>query len=358
MALVVHPRDGDLAIGTHGRGAYIIDDIRPLRALARNAHIAEADVHLFDAPPAIQHTRGMSGPFYFPGDTKYQGPNRPYGALLSYWVGAAAAQAVAADTGGAAPAAGAFMPGPQSGGRGPARIEILEGDSVIRTLRGPAKHGVNRIAWALERRGIPQPGAAPDAAEPAGPEVLPGRYGVRVRIGEHVAEGIVDVLQDPRTDRPVVAMRQNLEATTRGQRAVADLRRAIDRLERTQAALELYGKELKRWEAGDSATRAALLERTDTVKAHAKALLERLRLPRDTKGIVDDATVTSRLQEALGRATSTPDQPAPPRLEVLDWRLSAANALLQEIERFYDTDVASYREAVRAAGFELLAAEG
>ncbi|HEX6133505.1 MAG TPA: hypothetical protein VFZ24_06065 [Longimicrobiales bacterium] len=354
MALVVHPRDHDLAIGTHGRGAWIIDDIRPLRALARSPRISESGVHVFDIPPAIQHTRGISGPFYFPGDTRYQGPNRPYGALISYWVGREAAAAVAADTGAAAPAAGGFMPGPQSGGRGPARIEIVEGDSVIRTLRGPAKHGVNRIAWALERRGIPQPGAAADAPEPAGPEVLPGRYSVRVRIGDQVSEGVVDVLQDPRTDRPVVAMRQNLETVTRGQRAVADLRRAIDRLERTQSALELYGKELARWESADSATRASLIERTDSVKARVRALLERLRLPPDTKGIVDDTTVTSRLQEALGRATSTPDQPSPDRVQILEQAIARARDLLAEIDRFHATEVSAYRDAVRAAGFELL----
>jgi hypothetical protein len=231
---------------------------------------------------------------------------------------------------------------------------VLDGDSVIRALRGPAKHGVNRIAWALERRGIPQPGAAPDAAEPAGPEVLPGPYGVRVRIGEDVAEGIIDVLQDPRTDRPIVAMRQNLETVRSGQRTVADVRRAVDRLERTQSALELYGRELKRWEAGDSATRASLVERTDSVKSHATALLERLRLPSDTKGIVENTTLTSRLQQALGRATSTPDQPAPARVEVLERAISTAGDLLAEIERFYATEVSSYRDALRAAGFELL----
>ena len=356
MALVVHPRDGDLAIGTHGRGAYIIDDIRPLRALARNARIASERVHLFEIPPAIQHTRGISGPFYFPGDTKYQGPNRPYGALISYWISAAAAADAPADSAGAAAGGGGFMPAAQSGGRGPVRIEILEGDSVIRTLRGPAKAGVNRIAWALERRGIPQPGAAPDAPEPGGPEVLPGRYGVRVRLGDDVSEGSVEVLQDPRTSRNVVAMRQNLELVTRGQRTVAELRRAADRLQRTEAALALYEKELKRWEGADSATRATLTERTDSLQARTARLLGRLRLPDDTKGIVEDTTVMSRVQEALGRATSTPDQPALPRTEVLAWQTDAAEALLAEIDAFYATEVAAYREAVRNAGFELLGA--
>jgi photosystem II stability/assembly factor-like uncharacterized protein len=354
-ALVVHPRDHDLVIGTHGRGAWIIDDIRPLRALARDAAIRERRLHVFEMPAAIQHTRGMSGPFYFPGDTRYNGPNRPYGALISYWVSPAAAEAADSLPQGSAPQqGGGFMPGPTSGGSGPAKIEILEADSVIRTLRGPAKAGVNRITWALERRAIRPPGSRPDAPEPGGREVLPGRYAVRVTLGEDVAEGTLDVLQDPRTDRPVVAMRQNLETVLRGQQVVARLRTAQDRLERTHAALDLHARELNRWEAADSATRAQLIERTDSVKAHTNRYLDRLRLPPDTKGIVDDTTVTSRVNNALGRATSTPDAPAPGRIIELDWNIARADALIEEIDRFYATEVVAYRDALRSVGFDVL----
>jgi photosystem II stability/assembly factor-like uncharacterized protein len=354
-ALVVHPRDHDLVIGTHGRGAWIIDDIRPLRALARDARIRDRNLHLFEIPAAIQHTRGMTGPFYFPGDTRYMGPNRPYGALISYWVGAAAAaKADSLPQGSTSPQGGGFLPGASSGGSGPATIEILEGDSVIRTLHGPAKPGVNRIAWALERKGIPQPGAAPDAPEPGGPEVLPGQYAVRVQLGDDVAQGAVTVLQDPRTERAVVAMRQNLETVTRGQQVLARLRDTQDRLQRTHATLDLYAAELKRWEGADSTTRKSLAERTDSVKARVSRYLDRLRLPADTKGIVDDTTVTARVGTALGQATSTPDAPSPERITRLDWAVARADALIAEIDRFYSTDVSEYRDALRAAGFDPL----
>jgi hypothetical protein len=177
---------------------------------------------------------------------------------------------------------------------------------------------------------------------------------VRVRLGDDVADGMVDVLQDPRTSRPVVAMRRNLETITRGQQAVATLRRAVDRLERTNVVLEVYGRELKRWAASDSATRASLQTRADSVTAQADRLLRRLRVPPDTKGIVEDTTLVSRVQRALGRATSTPDEPSPGRVAELDWTIAAANALLADIDRFYQTVVIPYREALRAAGFEPL----
>jgi hypothetical protein len=351
LAIVVHPRDHDLAIGTHGRGAWIIDDIRPLRALARDARLRERNLHLFDVPPAIQHTRGITGPFYFAGDTRYQGPTRPYGALLSYWVSASAAKADSQKPN-ETQQAPAFGPAPASAGSGPATIEILEGDSVIRTLRGPAKAGVNRVSWGLERKGFRPPGAAPDAPEPGGPEVLPGRYAVRLKLGADTVRGTIEVLQDPRTNRPVVAMRQNLETVLRGQQVLARLRNAQDRLERTKATLDLYSRELKRWESADSATRARLVTRTDTLNARVARLLNRLRLPADTKGIVDDSTVTARLGTALGNATSTPDAPAPGRVAELDWNVARATTLIQEIDRFYATEVSEYRAALRAAAFE------
>ena len=54
-SIVIHPRDHDLVIGTHGRAIYIMDDIRPLRTMAEDPGILTSPVHLFRPP------RGLSG---------------------------------------------------------------------------------------------------------------------------------------------------------------------------------------------------------------------------------------------------------------------------------------------------------
>lgn len=46
--VIIHPRERDLVIGTHGRGIWIMD-IAPLEQLA--AKVFEADAHLFDVKP-------------------------------------------------------------------------------------------------------------------------------------------------------------------------------------------------------------------------------------------------------------------------------------------------------------------
>jgi photosystem II stability/assembly factor-like uncharacterized protein len=362
-ALVVHPRDHDLVIGTHGRGAWIIDDVRPLRALAAAPTLAEADLHLFDVPDAILHTVGMTGPFYFPGDTRFQGDNRPYGALLTYLVSPEVAASLA-DSAGAGPATGGageteeeaspFGPPAGAGGRGPVKIEILQGDSLVRTLKGPAKAGVNRITWGLESRGIPDPEAEEDAPEPSGPEVPPGTYAVRVTAGENTAEGTVRVLPDPRRERAADVVAANLAVYRRGEAKRAELRDARRRLEDTREVLTLYEDRLKGRDDLDAATRDTLQARTGRLKTRAGALLDRLRLPPDTKGIVADTTVTSRLQEAVGEASGTPYRPSPGRMQRVEWAMARADALLAEIERFHAEEVAEHREALESAGVELL----
>ncbi|RMH14463.1 MAG: hypothetical protein D6701_11255, partial [Gemmatimonadetes bacterium] len=198
-SLVVHPRDHDLVIGTHGRAAWIVDDIRPLRALAADPESASRPLTAFAPPPAVQHTRGISGPYYFPGDTRFHGANRPYGALLTYGVGEGAIAAATdgengGERGAVATAGGATV-----------RIEILSDGEVIRELTGPATPGLNRVVWDLRRRNFDLPSQGGPGAifgGGGGPEVLPGRYTVRYTLGEHEAETEVEVVPDPRRDVP------------------------------------------------------------------------------------------------------------------------------------------------------------
>ena len=51
--ILVHPRDNDLIIGTHGRSIWIIDDITPLQQLSEQVMTAEN--HVFDVRPAVAY---------------------------------------------------------------------------------------------------------------------------------------------------------------------------------------------------------------------------------------------------------------------------------------------------------------
>ena len=83
----IHPREHDLIIGTFGRAVWIMDDIRPLREIAKQGTKMLQDTFaVFPAPDAYQWSyRSYQGTrFYAQG--QFQGQDRRGGAMLTYWV--------------------------------------------------------------------------------------------------------------------------------------------------------------------------------------------------------------------------------------------------------------------------------
>jgi hypothetical protein len=81
--MLIHPRDGDLIAGTHGRSIWILDDISCLRQLT--PAIMESDIHIFDNRQSTLWNRintGRKQPFF-----EFRGDNPPYGAIIDFYVG-------------------------------------------------------------------------------------------------------------------------------------------------------------------------------------------------------------------------------------------------------------------------------
>ncbi|MCC6418615.1 MAG: hypothetical protein IT429_10305 [Gemmataceae bacterium] len=76
--LVIHPRDRELVIGTHGRSVYVMD-VAPLEELT--PQVAAAGAHLFPVRPALVFRPHKSS--FAPGKS-YVAPNPSFGATL--WV--------------------------------------------------------------------------------------------------------------------------------------------------------------------------------------------------------------------------------------------------------------------------------
>lgn len=88
--LVIHPREGDLVAGTHGRSIWIMDDISPLRQL--NDSLLGQPLHFFTSKRATQWRRintGRKQPYF-----EFRGRNPAYGAAIQFWVGDTAIDSV------------------------------------------------------------------------------------------------------------------------------------------------------------------------------------------------------------------------------------------------------------------------
>ncbi len=120
--VLVHPRDNDLVLGTHGRSIWIIDDITPLQQMT-DATTA-SDVHLFEVRKATAWINDITKANGLSADKHFRGQNPQGGTAISYYLKAAAT--------------------------GDVKITISDSTGrVVREMDGTKDAGLNRVQWNL-----------------------------------------------------------------------------------------------------------------------------------------------------------------------------------------------------------------
>jgi len=362
MDLVIHPREQDLVIGTFGRAAYILDDLRPLRALAASgAGQLDEPLLMFDPPEAYLAITGQAAGTRFTGEAEFKGENRPYGALLTFVYNPAASKDEAA----AAPEKRqaeepekepgeereAEQGGAGKGKKKKVKLEVLDGGgTVIRTQMHEVEPGVNRVAWELTRSGVRSPSEAKpaekDAPEPEGHKVLPGEYRVRLSSGDLSQEKTVRVLPDPRIEdnREEFEARQLLLLEI--QAATARATAAVDKLRDSRETIDLV---MGRLGDDEGEQTKALKKSGEELKKTIDGLMELIN-QKEVQGILrDPAKVSARLYMAAAYADSewgTPGETG--QLALAQARQSLDEALLR-IDGFMTNEWPAYRRQVEAA---------
>ncbi|MGQ0702889.1 MAG: WD40/YVTN/BNR-like repeat-containing protein [Gemmatimonadales bacterium] len=81
--ILIHPRDRDLIVATHGRSLFIVNDITPLEHFTRG--IADSAAHLFAPREAIGYYP-LPGWNDSEGNAVFRGENPPLGATFTFWI--------------------------------------------------------------------------------------------------------------------------------------------------------------------------------------------------------------------------------------------------------------------------------
>jgi len=213
--ILIHPRDRDLIVATHGRSIWICDDISPLEHVKRQ----DADITLFDPRPAILWKNDVTAQRHV-GKRDFIGQNPQGGTAISILSKTDA---------------------------GAGKLEFLQADKVVATMDVKIAAGMNRFQWNM--RGIPvatgrgggrgagagggggrgpaelvpedpdappvPPGARPAGpvlvpfvagggrgggfgagAVPVGPLLEPGTYMIRLTVGAQTRMSSVSILED------------------------------------------------------------------------------------------------------------------------------------------------------------------
>ena len=186
--LVIHPREQDLVIGTFGRAAWVLDDIKPLRAMASAKEIINQNIKLFEPPTAYQAAYQQPTGTRFGGDALYHGTNRAYGAKFSYLFNSTDENKndslCEVDS---------------------LKLQIFDGERLIRTLKRkqPIENGIHHWMWYMDEKGVEWPSKKirKSKSEPSGIAVLPGLYKAVISYGDFKSQQFIEVKSDPRLNK-------------------------------------------------------------------------------------------------------------------------------------------------------------
>ncbi|HVE80176.1 MAG TPA: hypothetical protein VNA89_15025 [Gemmatimonadaceae bacterium] len=335
--VLVHPKENDLIIGTHGRGLWILDDAGPLQVATRE--LAAQPAELFPVRPAYRYATKDTR--YGAGNKLYKAPNPAYGAILTYALRAK-------------PDSAAVV-----------RLEVLDGaGKVVRDLkRLPREAGLNRVAWDLALD-PPRPRKAPDTTvapvvddefggPPRGPRVLPGSYSARLTVGAQSWTRPIEVRLDPSVPTEIAALRRQYEDALR----VRDLQSSVNDALRVLDAVKSQLEERKQTAQIRAPQQAAeVVKALDRAVADVDSLTWRIARPSGRPYWSEGPRIAERLGALFGGIDGGNTPPSGPQAALLAELRSEVQQALAEVNRYLTASLGEINAMlVRAQGAPVVA---
>jgi photosystem II stability/assembly factor-like uncharacterized protein len=328
----------DLAIATHGRSFWILDDVTPLRQVGA---AAAASAYLYAPETGYR--------LYYPDQVDQRPPsgqNPPAGVLIDYYLAAAAA--------------------------GPVTLEIVDtSGNVVRHLSSakpkgeeqppewpdqvhpedtlPAVKGMNRFVWDLR---YDDPAQIPDAfyagLPPRGPIVLPGAYTLRLGYGGETHSAPLTISADPRDRGSLAGLKQKFDLGMQVYHDQDALHRAVNEIRAVRSGITALSGKAK----GKPQGRA--LEADGSALSAAASKIEAVLMQVNIKGSEANLNYPGMLNEQiysfsqlLDDADTAPNQQETETYAGMHARLTAQ---LADWSALKGTKVAAFCKRAREAG--------
>jgi photosystem II stability/assembly factor-like uncharacterized protein len=352
----------DLVVATHGRGLFVMDDITPLEETG--ADLAKSEFHVYPVQPAVNwHFWNRRSGFTQSG---FVTPNPLTGAVITYTLPTEIK--LNPEHGG-----GAERPAGRGRGQTPVKITISDSSGqVIRTMYGPAKYGVNRVAWNLRYDGpkrltlVPPPERDEESDfffDPnTGPTALPGTYKIAVTVNGKIETQSVEVQTDPRFKLDPAAMQAQFKLAMELRDEVSALNEALNRLGNLHKQIGSLQEMLGGEENGEGAVNVSykpVLEEARALDKKLQALETPLYNTETQPGSQDDIHYLQRFHDKLqGLMRSVMGGFGEPPKEIqIEAAAEARKELethLQQFNSFLNTEVAAFNKKAAEHGSSTL----
>ncbi len=224
--LVIHPRDNDLILGSHGRGIWILDHLNALQELTPEILASEANLFSIADATMIQYTRQGT----HVGDMIFRGENPAKGVVMDYYLKEAMPKANVALT------------------------ILTKSGKKIRELRPDTAAGINRVVWDFRYPRLPVLPAENKNANRwrssglQGPMVTPGLYMAKLTVNGKAYYQDFRVNPDPRFEVPIednkawtmelVEMTRLYESVLSGARVLRPIQKEVEQLVKAKKGID------------------------------------------------------------------------------------------------------------------------
>ncbi len=365
--LKIHPREHDLIVGTFGRAAWILDDIRPIREIAKTSgKVLTQDFKAFAAPDAyLANYRSYEG-IRFTADGEYIGENRRNGAMLTLWMKPNNKEEkpkeivpITKKKKGKKAVEVAEKTGDKKAKKGKkaskVKIQVLtNAGDTIRSFSAKIDTGMNRVYWNLRQDGIRYPSrreVKKDDDTPSGIAVLPGDYKVLFTFGDSKDSTWVKVHTDPRVEFSAENAQAKKAAYTDYYKVVEAANTGFEQLKQARKTIGLVDKSLVN--ASDS-TKADIKKLGKTLQGKIDTLENLYMLPKGRKGIQRTSdNLNSTLYEVSGYLRAS-ENGSGQTVDILMARAKERTIdVTEKINTFMRSDFADYQAKVEAVQFSL-----
>jgi len=331
MDLAYQPDENDLVIGTFGRAAYIIDNIAPLRELARNKNFVSTKLKLFDIPDAYMEYNKRPAGSRFASGLEYLGENERPNAMVTFWV--------QPDTS-------------KKGKNTKIKLSVFDEEGTnIRNLEPKFKAGFNRTYWYLDAKGVRFPGGKkpqPGSPERGGSKILPGKYKIVISYGDLKDSAFVNVKFDSRIKLNISDLKERKLLTEQVVKLVSATTTAVDNLDEMKKALDLFVKESKNDTTFKDLKKTAK-EFLDTIKTMREEVIQ----PKE-KGIrQDESKISYKLRRAFWTVQGYHDKPGEREKLVIKEAEKVVLPFIEKVNTFQKDEWKEFIDKVNDAGFTI-----
>ena len=327
--IAVHPRENDLIIGTHGRGIWILDDIRPLQEMS--PEVLKETAHLFSIRPATQYFFGTTRESYT--KQSFTATNPPYGLIINTYFKEKLKER------------------PRFTIRNAAGEEVYAKD--LRTTAG-----LQRTVWNLrfiprDERGEPIKPSALGFAQP--PFALPGEYIIELKVGEKTLSQKALVLPDPRFEFSPEDRQAQLEAQIKAMILTKKIGLAVTTVKNMRREIDKLKKQLAQKKPATPNLESALQELEKKLKVFEDNLIPKTFNYRVNRELaLRGGTFSQQVLMLTYSISGFPGRPTQTELDKLSEFSQQVDQQVTQLNQFIQKDYAAFNQLLKEKGFKPL----